>query len=74
MSVIVKTPDNKIKLYCKGADSIVIPLLRKDCPHLEQTNKYLEMYAKEGLRTLIIAEKEIPKDLFDGWNAMYKQA
>lgn len=59
MSIILKTPENKIKLYCKGADSIIIPLLKKDCPNLDKTTKYLEKYAKEGLRTLIIAEKEI---------------
>lgn len=27
MTVIVRTPDNKIKVMCKGADSIIIPRL-----------------------------------------------
>jgi phospholipid-transporting ATPase len=74
MSIILRTPEKKIKLYCKGADSIIIPLLKKDCPHLDQTNKYLEMYAKEGLRTLVIAEKDISNDLYEGWSEIYKHA
>ena len=74
MSIILKTPDNKIKLYCKGADSIIIPLLKNGCPHLEETTKNLEMYAKEGLRTLIIAEKDIGNDFYEGWSEIYKHA
>lgn len=27
MTVIVRTQDNRIKVMCKGADSIIIPLL-----------------------------------------------
>ena len=29
MSVIVRCPDGKIRIMCKGADSIIIPLLNK---------------------------------------------
>lgn len=29
MSVIVKTPDGRIHLYCKGADSHILPRLKK---------------------------------------------
>ncbi len=62
MTVIVKCPDGKIKVMCKGADSIILPRLsnspaNQDC--VEVTNEYLEYYAKDGLRTLLVGEKEI---------------
>jgi phospholipid-transporting ATPase len=33
MSVIVRTPDDKIKIMCKGADSTILPRLKKQTPH-----------------------------------------
>jgi magnesium-transporting ATPase (P-type) len=47
---------------CKGADSILYPLLSKkkdkDAAEIEhKTNQFLEDYAKEGLRTLLLVEK-----------------
>jgi magnesium-transporting ATPase (P-type) len=48
---------------CKGADSFVDKLLRdtddnKD--RLADTVTWLEKYAETGLRTLLLAKKEIP--------------
>lgn len=30
MSIVVRTPEGKIKVMCKGADSIIIPRLKND--------------------------------------------
>ena len=62
MTVIVRTEDGKIKVMCKGADSIIIPRLHEKSPNVEKTIMYLDRYAKEGLRTLLVAEKEISED------------
>jgi phospholipid-transporting ATPase len=64
MSVIVKTPDDKLKVMCKGADSIIIPLLKKDAHHIKQTQTYLDDFSKEGLRTLVLAEKEVTEEFY----------
>ena len=46
MSVIVRTPDNRIVCMTKGADSIIIPRLAKGQDKLiSQTQKYLTEYA-----------------------------
>lgn len=49
-------------LMCKGADSIILERLA-DSPEnkeiVEVTNRYLEGYAKDGLRTLLVAEKDL---------------
>lgn len=62
MTVIVRTPDNKIKVLCKGADSIVqARLSNSDLNNemLKHTVQHLETYASSGLRTLLLAEKEL---------------
>ena len=65
MTVIVKTEDGKIRVMCKGADSIIIPLLRKNQTIVEKTTQYLDQYAKEGLRTLLIVEKEVDEEFYN---------
>ena len=71
MSVIVRNPEGHILVMCKGADSIILPLLHKESQNVEKTVKMLEGYSKEGLRTLLIAEKEISEDVYNMWNAKY---
>ena len=72
MSVIVRNPEGRILVMCKGADSIILPLLHKESQNVEKTVKMLEGYSKEGLRTLLIAEKEISEDVYNTWNAKYQ--
>jgi len=59
MTVVVKTPEDKILVICKGADSIIEKRLRKGQEYLTRTQNFLDAYAKQGLRTLLIASKEI---------------
>lgn len=33
MTVIIKTQDGKIKVLCKGADSIILPRLKDNSDH-----------------------------------------
>jgi magnesium-transporting ATPase (P-type) len=35
---------------------------------------FLEGYSKEGLRTLLIAEKEISEEVYESWSMEYQQA
>ncbi len=71
MTVIVRAPDGRIVVMCKGADSIMLPLLRKDSQYVKETIAFLEQYSREGLRTLLIAEKEISEDVYNAWNKKY---
>ncbi|KAH8662013.1 hypothetical protein BX600DRAFT_308143 [Xylariales sp. PMI_506] len=59
MSAIIKFPDGKIRLLCKGADSIIYSRLKRgEQQELRKTTaEHLEMFAREGLRTLCIAER-----------------
>ena len=58
MTVVVRLPDNKIKVFCKGADSIMLPRLIPDNT-IEKTFVNLENYGRQGLRTLLLASREL---------------
>ena len=74
MTVIVKTPEDRIRVMCKGADSIILPRLNKKTPHVEKTKEFLDEFSKEGLRTLVIAEKEVSEEYYQQWNQKFQQA
>ena len=42
MSVIVRTPEDKILVICKGADSIIEKRLRPDQDDIEPTKRHLD--------------------------------
>lgn len=43
MSTIIRTPEGKIKLYCKGADTVILERLAKNQPYTEKTMIHLEV-------------------------------
>lgn len=56
MSVVVKTPEDKIVCMTKGADSVILPLLSQDQDRIIKTTMtFLYNFANEGLRTLLLA-------------------
>ncbi|KAF5333928.1 hypothetical protein D9611_014982 [Ephemerocybe angulata] len=74
MSTIVRAPDGKIKLYTKGADTVILERLSKNQPFTEKTLAHLEEYATEGLRTLCIAYRDISEQEYRQWSTIYDQA
>ncbi|KAI8364585.1 hypothetical protein BD560DRAFT_402805 [Blakeslea trispora] len=74
MSAIVRGPDNRIKLYCKGADTVILERLATENPFVEPTLVQLEECASEGLRTLCIAMREIPEDEYQRWSQIQEAA
>ncbi len=76
MSAIIRMPDNKVVLFCKGADSIIYSRLKRgEQSELRRTTaEHLEMFAREGLRTLCIAQRELDEDEYQHWNKEYEIA
>lgn len=76
MSAIIRMPDGKIVLFCKGADSIIYSRLKRgEQPELRKnTAEHLEMFAREGLRTLCIAQRDLSEDEYQKWNVDYDLA
>ncbi|XP_075708420.1 phospholipid-transporting ATPase IK [Rhinoderma darwinii] len=74
MSILVRDPEGKIKLYTKGADDVILKRLHPDCTNVEVTEKSLEMFAEETLRTLCLAFKEVDFSVYTEWSKKYHQA
>lgn len=67
----------EIILYTKGADNVIKELLSKDIDQSEmvaETEKFVDDYAKDGLRTLFLGKKEIQRNDYDAWNKKFEQA
>lgn len=74
MSTIFRCPDGKIRVYTKGADTVILERLHADNPIVESTLQHLEEYASEGLRTLCLAMREVPEDEFQQWYQIFDKA
>ena len=78
MSAIFRMPDGSIKLYCKGADTVILERLDNNdleaTKYVDSTTKHLEDYAVEGLRTLCIAYKNLSSADYEVWQSKYLEA
>ncbi|KAF9223068.1 phospholipid-translocating P-type ATPase [Gyrodon lividus] len=76
MSVIVRAPDGRVILYCKGADSVIYERLstKRDPALEEKTIKDMDSFANGGLRTLCIAYRVLTEDHFLTWSRAYDAA
>ncbi|XP_068270489.1 phospholipid-transporting ATPase ID isoform X1 [Nyctibius grandis] len=75
MSVIVRSPEGKIRLYCKGADTILLERLHPVNQDLANvTTDHLNEYAGEGLRTLVLAYKDLEESYYEDWSERLHQA
>ncbi|XP_047315904.1 putative phospholipid-transporting ATPase 9 [Impatiens glandulifera] len=76
MSVIVRDEeDGKLLLFCKGADSVMFERLAKDAMEFEdQTRDHINEYADAGLRTLVLAYRELDQNEFNLFDEAYSKA
>ncbi|XP_063495442.1 phospholipid-transporting ATPase IC isoform X2 [Symphalangus syndactylus] len=74
MSIIVRTPEGNIKLYCKGADTVIYERLHRMNPTKQETQDALDIFANETLRTLCLCYKEIEEKEFIEWNKKFMAA
>lgn len=76
MSAIVRNPDGRLVLYCKGADSVIYSRLRADhdVELKEATARDLEAFANGGLRTLCVAYRYLDEQEYMEWSKKYDAA
>lgn len=80
MSVIIRHPHTKeIILYCKGADTSIMPYLvpvEDDSEQkmiLEKTHQYLLTYARDGLRVLVMGKRVLSLQEYTEWNKKHQE-
>jgi magnesium-transporting ATPase (P-type) len=84
MSVVVRFPDDTVKVLVKGADTSMLGILKSgnddglfDSFHAkirETTENHLSSYSLEGLRTLVIGSKYLSDVEFSEWQERYEEA
>ncbi|KAH7696056.1 phospholipid-transporting ATPase ID, partial [Aphelenchoides avenae] len=76
MSVIVRDRSGKLKMYCKGADMLMLERIRSDTSPLlrSATMQHLDKFASDGLRTLCCAWKDIDPEYCRQWLEREKEA
>lgn len=78
MSIILQHPITKQKvLYCKGADSAILPLLAPTKDQVMRqvilrTQQHLNQYSKKGLRVLCMAKKVLKDEEYEEWLEQHK--
>jgi phospholipid-transporting ATPase len=79
MSVIVRTPENEIHLYCKGADNIIFSRLSED-PELNnpslitEAEAAIQKFSESGLRTLMTAYTKLSEETYNTFKSEYEIA
>ncbi|XP_011262900.1 probable phospholipid-transporting ATPase VD [Camponotus floridanus] len=78
MSVLLRHPHTgEIVLYSKGADTTILPALS---PNEENTvssasiRQYLQSYARQGLRTLVMARRTLTSQEYEIWREKHDEA
>ncbi len=76
MSMVVRSGTDLV-LYCKGADSTLLPLIddrfansTRGARLLHIANVHLSLYASLGLRTLCLAMKRLSESDYRQWKAV----
>ncbi|CAN8291465.1 unnamed protein product [Cochlearia groenlandica] len=75
MSVIVRDEDGKLLLLCKGADSVMFERLSVNGrKYEEETRDHVNEYADAGLRTLILAYRELDEKEYEVFTEKISEA
>ncbi|OAY72665.1 putative phospholipid-transporting ATPase 9 [Ananas comosus] len=75
MSVIVRDEEGRLLLLSKGADSVMFERLAKDGTGYEEaTRKHINDYADAGLRTLVLAYRELDEEEYEEFNRRFSAA
>uniref|UniRef100_A0A1D1ZCM1 Phospholipid-transporting ATPase n=1 Tax=Anthurium amnicola TaxID=1678845 RepID=A0A1D1ZCM1_9ARAE len=75
MSVIVRDEEGKLLLLSKGADSVMFERLAKnERAYEEQTREHVKEYADAGLRTLILAYRELDEQEYAAFEEEFNEA
>uniref|UniRef100_H2MJJ7 Phospholipid-transporting ATPase n=1 Tax=Oryzias latipes TaxID=8090 RepID=H2MJJ7_ORYLA len=74
MSIILKFPDGRIRLYCKGADTVIYERLSTNTQHRQTTQEALDIFANDTLRTLCLCYKDISANEYEAWSRKHKEA
>ncbi|KAI6215006.1 Phospholipid-transporting ATPase [Aphelenchoides besseyi] len=75
MSIILRYPDGSIRLFCKGADNVIIErLAQHEKNAVKKCQEHLQEYAENGYRTLCFSTRTLQSQHYDEWNKEFYEA
>ncbi|XP_010253041.1 PREDICTED: phospholipid-transporting ATPase 1-like [Nelumbo nucifera] len=85
MSVVIRFPNNDVKVLVKGADSSMFSILAQEtegighgepmgCNIRLATQSHLTEYSSQGLRTLVVAARNLSGEELEQWQCSYEEA
>ena len=76
MSVVCRTPEGKLVLLCKGADNVMLQRCEGggNDPRYKSLTEDLDSFAGLGLRTLVMAMRELDEGEFVEWKKGFDAA
>lgn len=78
MSVVIRFPNDTVKVLVKGADTSMFSILANDPEKGDDvvcsTQKHLCEYSSQGLRTLVVAARDLTVEELQQWQSMYEDA
>lgn len=75
MSVVVRDPDGRYLVYCKGADNVILDRAQSFVgATIETIGVQLGVFAEDGLRTLLLARRVLDEKSYHAWAEVYKTA
>eukprot|EP00668_Euglena_longa_P034865 GGOE01044759.1.p1 GENE.GGOE01044759.1~~GGOE01044759.1.p1 ORF type:complete len:1221 (-),score=464.12 GGOE01044759.1:614-4276(-) len=75
MSIVIRGEDGALRVLCKGADSVMFELLDPKLRHeVTKTQDHINQFAKEGLRTLVLGERELTATEYEKWDTRFQEA
>jgi len=74
MSVIIRDAEGKIKLLCKGADSVILERCEEFLSPKKQTLEHVQQFAVEGYRILSLAERTLDAEYYATWEQRWQEA
>ncbi|GMH30112.1 hypothetical protein Nepgr_031955 [Nepenthes gracilis] len=78
MSIVIRFPDNSVKVLVKGADTSMSGILVKENERddyiMITTQGHLTQYSSLGLRTLVVAARDLTDAELEEWQYRYEDA
>ncbi|TMW57079.1 hypothetical protein Poli38472_003004 [Pythium oligandrum] len=74
MSVIVRDPEGRVKVICKGADSVILDRCEEFLSPRKVTMDHVTRFAGEGFRILLFAERSLDERFYDEWERRFHDA
>ncbi|KAI4355984.1 hypothetical protein L6164_000038 [Bauhinia variegata] len=78
MSVVIRLPNNSVKVLVKGADTSMFSILANGSESNDSirnaTQGHLNEYSLQGLRTLVVASRDLSGAELEQWQSMYEDA